>query len=125
MNKKLKEEKSYGLNVDLLTENEENIGFNADAFLDDKLSRAFLCNHIGEHLILQGKFISYGHKGSALFDCYLKEEWAPITFYLGHMWWQNVYQVNANLIKGKYITAYGQVYEYNDKYGFEVIKILE
>lgn len=118
-------EKIYGPNIDALIETEEKISFNFNTFLDDKLSRSFLCNHVGEEIILEGEFISYGHKGSALFKgCIFKEAWTTIAFDLGHMWWQNVYPIIPNLTIGRYLTVYGRVYLYNNTYGFEVINIL-
>lgn len=121
----MNKEVTHGLNVDAFIEKEDNIGLNINLLLDDKLSRAFLSNHVGEELILEGEFISYGRKGSALFKkCILKEEWTTTKFNLGHMWWQNVYPIDPSLTKGRYLTVYGQAYKYKGTYGFKVLEIL-
>lgn len=106
-------------------------------FLNDKLSREFLTNHIGKELIVQGVFITYDKKHRILAEnCSYFDDLIDTYIDLGHMWWQNIinHKEYSNIAKNSTIKIMCKVvaYKSNDKnysypvtYGLTDCRILE
>lgn len=87
-------------------------------FLNDKINREFLSNHIGKCIEITGKFIAYDNNHRILAeDCCYYDELVNSNINLGHMWWQEVnnYKEYSNVKKQTLITVMGIVTEYKNK----------
>lgn len=106
-------------------------------FLNDKINREFLSNHIGDLIEITGKFITYDKNHRILAeDCSYYDKLVNNNIDLGHMWWQEVnnYKEYSNVKEQALITVNGIITEYknNDKkyscettYGLSNCTILE
>lgn len=129
------ENNKISIDLSKLVKDDAQIKVSFDNFLNDKINREFLSNHVGEQLVLWGYFDAIDDKTNALMQecCYNEND---TNFSLGHMWWSDFSShipVGKTFEQGELVRILGKVYKYDNNdhtytigqtYGVSVVAIL-